>query len=188
MTERLSFVYEQRAAIYGQTFRSLGCFHGIVLTLLSTGLFRQVLVGHTGDITTVYVAVQRGRADRPFTISLFDIHDGINRNAQPDFSGYLLCIAIIVRQLYISTLRGSLIVCVVLCDLRRVAPRPFLSFSAQMLIQTMLYFAVDGRGSKAEMLCNVCAGVSGIVQGLNTETVRPIETAILFHAVLLLKV
>lgn len=122
MAKRQADVYFLRAAVYGQSFWRSGGPYLSGLTLLTTGLLREVPISDTGDIAPVYVAIERSGADCPFMSLSFLADNDIKRNTVFDLLGNICGEAVVVAQLYFWPLCRGLMVCVVLCDLCRVMP------------------------------------------------------------------
>ena len=112
-------------------------------TLLTAGLFGQMLTCDAGDIAPVYVAIEGSCTDCPFMGLLFLTDDNIYRNSVFDLLGNICGEAVVVAQLYFWPFCGGLAVCVVLCDFGRVAAWTAGSFRAKIFSPHII---LAGRG------------------------------------------
>ena len=70
-----------------------------VAALLAAGLFREVLICQAGDIATVNIAIECGRADRPLTLPLLSIDNDIHRKTLLDEPGNFGGVCMMIAQL-----------------------------------------------------------------------------------------
>ena len=77
---------------------------------------------------------------------------------------------------------------VVLGDLRRVMKWSSGGFCAEMRVQAMLYFAVDGGGGETKSMRNAGAVLAAVIELLNEQAVIPVYTAVFLNGCSPLKV
>ena len=171
MAKRQADVYFLRAAVYGQSFWRSGGPYLSGLTLLTTGLLREVPISDTGDIAPVYVTIESGGADCPFPGSFLLVYNNVDGDTIHDLLGNICGEAVVVAQLYFWPFCRGLMVCIVLCDLCRVVPWAAAGFCTKVWIQATLYLTVYGGWSEAKQMGDFKTGLTGIIALLDAETV-----------------
>ena len=81
-----------------------------------------------------------------------------------------------------------MVIGVVLGDLRRVMKWSPGGFCAQVRVQAMLYFTVDGGGRETENMRYAGAVLTVIIELFNEQAVIPVYTAVFLHGCFPLKV
>jgi len=141
--------------------------------LLFAGLLEQVLIGDAGDIAFVDIAVKRIRGNGPFAFE-FQSADNLGRRFAGTYPvGYSLCVSVVITQFERTAFNGGLLFGVGLGDIGRVALDGLPGGAVQVVIQSTLYFIMEGGHGKACFLGHDTIGNAGVVELFYDEAVCP---------------
>ena len=126
--------------------------HFLILALF-TALDNEILVGDTGDIATVDIALKGSGADCPFPFSAEIANNSVRGFPVLDAGRNLIGIGMVIAKFQFSAFCTGLIDSVIVCDSSGISGKIFPCFTVQAGIQTTLYLTVDGGDRAVKAFC-----------------------------------